>query len=122
MMCHMASQKFYCDDRLSSLFSESVYPWDPPRSTEGAGGSAHGAPFNHLSAVLANRGGPSWVAVSECDAHLQEGQEGGSGEVQACQSDLSAGEGCGADQLECHHMARTGQPGDEAQSARVYEK
>ena len=34
---------------------------------------------------------------------------------------LSAGEGYGADLLECRHTAHTGQPGDRAQSARVHE-
>jgi len=55
------------------------------------------------------------------DAHLQERLKGGSGELQACQSDLGAWEGYGADHFKCHHTAHTGQPGDQAQSAGVYE-
>ena len=31
--------------------------WDPPKGTEGAGGSAHQATFHCFSAVLANQGG-----------------------------------------------------------------
>lgn len=52
--------------------------------------------------------------------HLQKRQEGRSRELQACQSD--AREGHGADHLDCHHMARMGQLGDEAQPAWVYER
>ena len=48
------------------------------------------------------------MEVSKCDVHLQERPEGGSGELQACQPGLSAREGYGADQPECHHMARIG--------------
>lgn len=42
--------------------------------------------------------------MSKCDALLQEGLGGGSGELQAHRSELSAGEGYGADRLECHHV------------------
>ncbi|GAB0205293.1 receptor-type tyrosine-protein phosphatase zeta [Grus japonensis] len=42
--------------------------------------------------------------------------------IQACQSSLRAGECYGADHLEYHHMTHTGQPGDQAQSAWVYER
>ncbi|KAK4806350.1 hypothetical protein QYF61_017219 [Mycteria americana] len=52
----------------------------------------------------------------------RKGREGGSAELQGCQSDLGAGEGYGADHLECHHAARTGQPGDQARSSWVYER
>ena len=55
-------------------------------------------------------------------SHLQEGQERGSGELQACQPDLGAGEGYGADHPECHHRAHAGQPGDQAQPAWGYER
>ena len=44
----------------------------------------------------------------KCDAHLQQGLQGGFRELQACQSDLSAREGYGAKYLECHHMAHIG--------------
>jgi len=100
----------------TSLGHTQVYGarWDPPDSTEGVGGSAHQATFRHLSAVLANWGGPSWLEVSKCDAHLQEGPEGGSRELQTCQSDLGATEDYGAAHFECHHAACTGQPGDQA--------
>ena len=40
-------------------------------------------------------------------------------ELQACQSDLDVEEDSGVVHLECHHMARTGPPGDQAQSAGV---
>ena len=43
-------------------------------------------------------------------------------ELQACQPDLDAGEGYKADHLECTHRACEGQPGDQAQSARVHER
>ena len=72
--------------------------------------------------VLANWGGPSGLKISKCDILLQEGLEGGSWELQACQSDLSAGEGYGADHLQCHHAAHTVQPGPQAQSAWVHER
>ena len=38
--------------------------------------------------------------------------KGGSGELQACQSDLGAREGYGADHLEGDHTACAGQPGE----------
>lgn len=95
-------------------FQNHLYPWVPPKGTEGAGRSACRATFNHLPAVLAKQGGPSWLKVSKCDTHLPEGLEGGAGELQACQSELGAGEGHVADHLECHHTTRTGQPGDQA--------
>jgi len=78
--------------------------------------------FCHLSAVLANWEGPSCLDVSKCGAHLQEGPEGGCGELQACESDLGAREGYGTDHLECHHVAHIGQPGDQAQPAWVHGK
>jgi len=59
--------------------------------------------FYHLSAVLANWGGPCGLEVSKCGVHLQEGPEGGSREVEACQSDVGAGEGCGTDRLITWH-------------------
>ncbi|KAJ7398690.1 hypothetical protein BTVI_122832 [Pitangus sulphuratus] len=43
-------------------------------------------------------------------------------ELQACQPDLGAWEGYGADHAECHHMACTGQRGDQAQAEWVYER
>ena len=55
--------------------------------------------------------------ASECGAPLQEGSEGGSRELQACQPDLGARKGHGADHLECHYAIRAGQPGDWAQPA-----
>jgi len=72
---------------------------------------------------MTNQGGPSQLEVSKRDAHLHEGPEGRSREQQqACQYDFGGEKGYGADHLECHHMARTGQPDDQAQSARVYER
>ena len=52
----------------------------------------------------------------------KEGWKEDLGELQICQSDLGAREGYGADRLECHHTARTGQPGDQAQPAWIYER
>lgn len=78
--------------------------------------------FHHLSAVLPIRGGPSQLAASKCDAHLQEVRDGGSGKLQACQSDLGAREARGADYLERHHTALAEQPDDQAQSAWVYQR
>ncbi|GAB0176985.1 hypothetical protein GRJ2_000163700 [Grus japonensis] len=43
------------------------------------------------------------------------------GNLQACQSDLGAGEDY-EDPPECHHAAHTGQQGNRAQSAWVYER
>lgn len=63
------------------MFSALLTPW-----------LSYPSHFQSLSAVLANQGGPSWLEVKKCDACLQEGPEEGSGELQACQSDLGAGE------------------------------
>lgn len=41
------------------------------------------------------------MELSKCGAHVQEGSEGGSDELQACQPDLGAGKVMV--QLECHH-------------------
>ena len=46
--------------------------------------TAEGLVINHLSMLLANWGGPSWLEFSKCDALLQEGPEGGSGELCVC--------------------------------------
>ena len=43
-------------------------------------------------------------------------------ELQACQPDLGAGEGYGADHPECHHTACAGQLRDQAQPAWGYER
>lgn len=53
---------------------------------------------------------------------LQEGQEEGIGELQACQSDLSTREYHGADHPECHHTIQSGQSSDQKQPAWVYER
>lgn len=42
----------------------------------------------------------------KCDAHLQEGLEGGSRELQACQLDLCTEEHHGADDLDHHSTYR----------------
>lgn len=57
---------------------------------------------------------------SKSDTHLQERPEGGFRELQACQSNLSSREGHGANHLDCHHNARTGQPGDRNHSVWAY--
>lgn len=46
--------------------------------------------------------------------HLQEGSEGESGKLWACQPDLGTGKGRGADHREWNHMACAGQPGAQA--------
>jgi len=84
---------------------------DPPESDEGAGRGDGEDILHNLSAVLANRGGPRWLVDRQCNTHLQEGLEGGSRELQACQPDLGAGEDYGAIHPECAHQAREGQPG-----------
>lgn len=72
---------------------------DPPKDSEEHDQVAHQATFHHLPAVLTHQRGPSWLEVSKRDAHLQEGPEGGSGELQPSQLDLGAQEGRGADLL-----------------------
>lgn len=50
------------------------------------------------------------MEADQCGTHSQEGLEGGQiQELQVCQPDLSAGQGYGADPLECDHKAPTGQ-------------
>jgi len=44
----------------------------------------------------------------DCNTHLQEGPEGGSRDLQACQPDLGAGEDCGVVHPECAHRACEG--------------
>lgn len=48
--------------------------------------------------------------------------EGGCGELQACQSDIGAGEAHGTDYFECHHAVFKRQPSDWALSAWVYQR
>ena len=79
--------------------------WDPPESTEGAGGRGDQATLRHLSAVLANRGDPRGLEDRQCKTHLQEGPEGVSQELQASQPDLGARQDYGAVHLECAHWA-----------------
>lgn len=60
--------------------------------------------------------------VGKCDTELQEWPEGGSGELQISQPDLGTWEGHRADcPHECRRVARAGQPGDQAQTAQVWE-
>lgn len=47
---------------------------------------------------------------SQCDTHPYEGMKGGSGKLQACQSDLGAWQSYGTAHLECSHTGPTGQP------------
>lgn len=51
-------------------------------STEGAGRRPCQANLHHLSSALVNQGHPRSLEVCECGAHLQEGSEGGSAELQ----------------------------------------
>lgn len=69
--------------------------------TEGASRSAHQISSHQLSSPLAKQSGASLLEVSNCDVHPQDRMEGASGELQACPSDLGAGEDCGVDYLEC---------------------
>lgn len=64
-----------------------------------------------------DQGCPSFLQVSKCGGHIQEQSEGAFREIQACQSDLDAKEGHGADHLEGHHETHAGQPGDLGQAA-----
>jgi len=47
LLCHL--------DTFVSVYGAG---WDPPKSAEGTGRAAGQATLHHLSAVLANRGGP----------------------------------------------------------------
>lgn len=69
---------------------------------------ARGSAWLNLSANLANQRCPSGLEVNKCDAHLQEGPEGASGELQACQPDLGAREGHGTGHLGCCHVVCAG--------------
>ena len=53
----------------------------PPKGTERTVSSANQDNFHYLSAVLAIRGGPSRLAASKHDTHLQEGLEGRPGKL-----------------------------------------
>lgn len=88
---------------------------EPPKDTEVSDGSPYQAAFKNLPAVPARHGGTSWLNISEWDTDLQ----GGLRKLQACQSDPGASEDHGEDHLDCHHMALTGQPGDQTQSSWV---
>ena len=46
----------------------------------------------------------------QCNTHLQERPEGGSGELQACQPDLGVGEDYGGIHPACAHRACEAQP------------
>lgn len=59
--------------------------------------------LHFVSTILANLGDSSWLKVIKCDSHLQERLEGGSGQLQVCQSDLCGREGHGRDHLEGYH-------------------
>lgn len=83
--------------------------------------SAKDGAWLNLSADPANQGGSSGLEINKRNAHLQEGPEGASGELQTCQPDLGAREGRGTGDLECCHAACAGQPGDLALSAWVCE-
>ena len=89
---------------------------------EAAGGGACQATLHHLSVVLANRGGPRCLEACQWRTLTYETSEGGSGEPQACQPDLCAGEDYGTIHPECAHQACEGQPGDQAQPAWVHER
>lgn len=78
----------------------------------------HQASFNHLPAVLANQGGSRQPEVGQCDAHLQEGLEGGSGKLQVCQPYLVLGKVMKQINL-LHHMAHVGLPAHQDQPAWV---
>ena len=97
--------------------------WDPPKGTEGAAQRAHQATFHHLSTVLAKLGRYQFDwRLAKVMLLYKNGWKEDPGELQACQPDLGAREGYGADHPECHHVAHAGQPGDQAQPAWVYER
>lgn len=83
---------------------------------------ARGSAWLNLSADLASQGGRSGLEINKCNAHLQEGPEGASGELQACQPDLGAREGHGTGHFECCHAVCAAQPGDQALSAWACER
>jgi len=59
----------------------------------------------------------------QCNALLQqEWPEGGSWELQACQSDLGARQDYRVINPECTHLACAGHPGDQAQPAWIHER
>ena len=95
---------------------------DSSKGTKQASGSAHQATFKDSPALLANWGGPGWLEVSTSDSSLQERQEGESRELQAGRCDFSNRESCGADHVECHHIAHMGQSCNQKQQGWVYEK
>lgn len=61
------------------------------------------------------------MEVSKRDFNLQEVWEGGSGELQTCQSGLSVRRSYRADYPKYDHMGRIGQSSDQKQLACVYE-
>jgi len=104
------------DDRVCGLAAS------PKFASEGAGGNDCQATFHHLSAVLVNQGSPRLLETCQCDTHLQEGLEGGSRELQACQRDLSIRKSYRADYLQYKHTAYTGQPRNQVHPAWIHER
>lgn len=96
--------------------SELLHHLDTQRSmgTEGAGGSPHWASSHHLSAVLVHYGAPVDQRLANT-THPQEGQEGESRELQACQPDPGTAARLGRGHLECHHATHAAYTGDQAQ-------
>ena len=72
--------------------------------------------------LLANTGDPRWLEDSQRNTHLQEGPEGGSQELQACQHDVCAGEDYTVVHLKYAYWACEGQPGDQAQPAWIQDR
>lgn len=70
---------------------------------------------------MVNWKGSSCLEVSKHDSNLQEVWEGGSGELQSCQSGLSVRGSYRADYPNYDHMGRIGQSSDQKQLAYVYE-
>lgn len=108
-----------------TLQRNSECPAVPPRHPQ-----AHGArwiPWEMAAVGIIYQqpwetGRSQLTGVTRCDTHLQEGLEAGCGELQACQYDLCDGQGYGGDYPSSHHKQCTGQPGDQAQPRRVYER
>jgi len=63
-----------------------------------------------------------WSLANVTPIYKKGQKEDRSRELQACQSDLSAGKGYGADYPECCHVTHTGQQGDQAQSEYGFTK
>lgn len=97
--CCSGILRFPTNLRLLVLCASSVHPLIMGRDFHTLQYSVHEQHLtsNNSPADLGSRGGPSCLGVSQHDSHPQQGQEGGSGELQACRSDLGTRGGYRAD-------------------------